>query len=1676
MCTWKWLFHWVFTGNNEADNWADGDSNVTAALFPGPPDFSLLRSPTGMVMQGNDVVELRFANLNPTPKYFSNPFTIEVDAMWTNFGSVTDRISSPFAPLFYCENANGHNVLLGIAPELSGSGGMQLYLQVTSAGGAMTLRSTENRLLQLNLRYHIIATVSEKKLRLFINGEVVGAVTTALANTLVDLGDVNKCYAGAGTNAPSFVGFRGEMTSLAIAEGAVTEEHVAIAYLGAPFTLILQHSWDFTSPGALSIRPDQFVDSIGNAYASVEGNPTTAGGTDPSGIILNSAGGTEHIELHLEGYMLGDAMTIEAYLKWIPPLQENSPFFHCGILGTRKDEILVSNIGTSGDIRFSIYQENTGLSVSGGNANTLNDGGFHHVVATVFSNVMSIYVDGVKMGTTYTPSVDGAEPNAMKRMSCFIGKPLCCGDAYLRGHVRYLKIYSGGMDGAQVAAAYAIALGTSGPTSAPTGVPSGAPTSAPTGAPSGSPSSAPSIAPTSAPTQVLGQLVSYSSTVSIPEYQWQRDDGVQTTDHVLLRVTDSILQIKSVLVPPEVATIACSSRNTSVATVVPPEPITLDASGTLSPQGRNGFDLEAVPDLLQLDERKSLVECTVMSSNAEKVVARLTIGAVVRGITQPSIGLFCTNASLPETCATDLTTNGGARIEVIGGSCAMCPQPPFESSNTAVYVNGVMCNSTVSANGKILVFTTPTILQMIDAATRAGANGNGIHSSPPRHASASTFLFNAYYTLVIRTHRTSSSSSSSLIPALAGEVILGPGAAGGGGGNNALLCASRKMCPPGTPSTSGVFYLKRCLGYPDPTVDKRWNTTTSPSVAALFAYGIPPTCRACPTGCQCPGGDRCHTLEGFYIEGESLGNDVAPRPCHPDHFIASLRCLAWSPSIGATRCALGYAGVRCGACAAEYYIDDTAEGACMKCPAKDDITMKVLALATVFVVITTMSFILVAIVQTAFGRDIKSGHVRSARFAGWIVTSLVVQAQIGRTGSSDQPKALQEYYKLLQIFELNPAGALPASCSGAGGTNYIATIALSLSVVSSLLFVLLSMRVLQKRCAACGDSVERLSERTCCSSRKETTEVDDEQEEGGSGGGGLKTHSGNDHGGEEVQVSTVIEMAAMEKNCIAGGWTVHIDAVGTPYYHHAATGETAWELPAGASDSGSGAATKDTAPVEKERARALLLAYRLEFSPHSATAADEKEAEREIGSDQMKKKRCVYKKKKKTEKKKKKTGGGGKKARKIFGMFRKMLASTVIVLHPLVANSAFKAIHCIQVGSSASWILATAPTVNCFGADHIFLWLLSVIAIAVSIVGFPMYICLALSNTASWYDPCKRRLSTLTKGKFFAKHEHGRLGSLAVGDDDEVESNVVGFAVTAENKLFKHGPDSREQEDVVGIDDATTGIDLSLVTPQGGVESDFRNSYDDGVSFEEAYADDGNIPTSSAPEGHSQTGTFHKRGGFFDDGGPGPVSGGMLCRHHVCIGVLYATRDAFDAKHHKGVYPERREAYLAFTKGACISCAAIPQMCRALTQYSLSLSLSLSLSSPHMAGEYKPEFFYIRLVFFCAITLLAFSNAFVNPDSMLDAQWTQPLLVTTQLFRYALCACAVTVPCVLLITLQPMKRSAAWKLPLRLLCALVSIGMLTLNLAAWWVQRAKKDQKTSWVEGDAMNTIACVTV
>ena len=1476
---------------------------------------------------------------------------------------------------------------------------------------------------------------------------------------------------------------------------------------------VLRHAWDFRDP--TDVGGGTYTDTAGGIVATQSGGASQTS----AGVTLDGVDGS--IDLNLgEAPAVGGPLTIELVATWAS-LSFGSRLFDCAAQGSAaaSETILVGDgfvlgasfNGTNGGNNYrndlGRYQK-LSFGIAGGvtpyvathiGDNNLAVGVRYHIVITFSGSTMKAYRNGVLQ----TTSNAATEPSNVARAACFIGKvanppvlgtcttaltcssttcPLNCkndgicyctggsgngggagtvpwsSDAcnagwnncegafcryndqcasglvcnrniistahgvckaqaeYFSGEVSALKIYSGAMSQTEVFAAYTAYQGAfnSTPSSAPSFAPSFAPSIVPNTTslnPTAAPSTSPTITPTTSPTHLLGQMVAYTQDVFVSE------DAIADTGAVVLTTDKGAAG-------GEIVTVTCASANTTVARILNSAPIEINSDGPRN--GRVGFEVIGVWDRLQLPARLTTVECEVSSDVPGKTLAALSIPVKVRGVAQPSVNLFCvntssTNASMlleEDVCTPSLTTNGGDRIVVIGGDCEGCPQPPF-GKRTQLTVNGINTPVEVFPGGHELAFTTPSI------AAQKARNGE--------------FTFGSYYKIVFTTLAGEQGE-------IEGSIELGPGAPAAANGE--LACATRGLCPPGYPATSGSIYVERCLGYPNPVTDLRWNTTVSPEVAGSFAYGTPPNCRPCPPGCRCPGGDRCHTLEGFFLDGEALPESANSQPplCHADATIAKRRCPAYGAAAGV--CATGYTGHLCSACAPDFF--SAPGGFCTVCPPSSNTFLIVVIVGGIFLAIAGAAFAVVAVVQTMFGRNVWSGAMRSMRFAGWIIAALATQAQIGRTSGGEQPAILQDYYTLLKLFEINPDAARPSQCAGSTGTT--ALVAMCISITAAVVFVLLSPPCVARPLVDLGVKVRKVA---CMKKQKQSKESICGSEDGAVPTLGRSAVA-------SAEALTKNPMAASPSSRKMGRATI-MEGIEMPSWSGT---NTVGSAPVASTDGGSGFGplsewgAQTSAPASTVSMMANPLKTNVGVAevgligveqPRSENVRDDCESAATAASVQAElvRFRIAFGKKKPSEEepklkkqvcgkrisssKKKSSKTPRQQVQQHLAFVRKGMGGIVFLLHPLVANVAFKSVHCVTL-ATGDWVLASAPTVMCNGAEHMIVFLVALLAIGVSVIGFPVYSLVVLSRSAGWWRCGKEEGS-----------ERSVIGGEEGGEADGEHATAVVRRLARESSFFGAASGASVPHQLQAWSPGSSGVVLGerkvAHRPRGNIEAEGEHSRlesfgDNGSS---GVAVPGFTPNPSATTRRrssiiefigglaSATNAVAAPAGVEIDAdpleGPGPISRAVCLRSSRCVAAMERARASFAVTHSKEVHTATHYAWTSFTQ-----------------------------------SDYKPEFFFVRAVFFASITALAVANTFLNPDFMLDPDvWTPSLLFAAQMTRYTVCAVAVIIPCVFLLVLLPMKTSSRWKLPLRVACAVVSLAMLLFNLFSWWARRKSRE-------------------
>ena len=167
--------------------------------------------------------------------------------------------------------------------------------------------------------------------------------------------------------------------------------------------------------------------------------------------------------------------------------------------------------------------------------------------------------------------------------------------------------------------------------------------------PSASPTTnAPSTAPTAAPTYELGQIVDYAQSANTSEYPYDAE-GVRSAARLLTVDVDAAQRTASDATLKVSCTVPKGSK--AALALVDASPIEVTKDGVRGARAAH-FEVYGVWDASNLGaSRSATVECEVSSTDAAQATAPLQIPVTVDGVAQPSLRLFCSNAT-----AANLTT------------------------------------------------------------------------------------------------------------------------------------------------------------------------------------------------------------------------------------------------------------------------------------------------------------------------------------------------------------------------------------------------------------------------------------------------------------------------------------------------------------------------------------------------------------------------------------------------------------------------------------------------------------------------------------------------------------------------------------------------------------------------------------------------------------------------------------------------------------------------------------------------------------------------------------------------------------------------------------------------------------------------------------------------------------
>ena len=417
------LYDWDFRGGDFAETVYDGVSGAAAHLRGTP----IVEDAAGVGFSAGSHAALQLRDA------LGGELTIELVATWKTFGDTTQDLSTLFECGVPIADGAQCSELLTIAA--TRTGGKLLHdvgtvrFGVCAANAVANVSSSDVQPARL---HHIIATVSATTVDLYMNGNHTGTATFLQA---MDPVVRRACFIGKRVTGDSsgINHFNGEVSSLKIYAGAMTEEQVERAYATAIPVLIF--SWDFAGASALvnTVR-----DSVSDKYAQLVA--VSVGSRTATGVVFSPSSSAR---LNFGAAAVSGPMTVEIVVKW-NSLTTASTLFSCG--NGANDIISLSTLGSTnpGGLLWSVAL-GTKVHELSLTSNGMEESQWYHIVTTVAAETRAVYVNGERRVTAGGKN----EPVFVARSDGYIS-----GDGTLNAEVSTLKIYSGAMADEDVVAAY----------------------------------------------------------------------------------------------------------------------------------------------------------------------------------------------------------------------------------------------------------------------------------------------------------------------------------------------------------------------------------------------------------------------------------------------------------------------------------------------------------------------------------------------------------------------------------------------------------------------------------------------------------------------------------------------------------------------------------------------------------------------------------------------------------------------------------------------------------------------------------------------------------------------------------------------------------------------------------------------------------------------------------------------------------------------------------------------------------------------------------------------------------------------------------------------------------------------------------------------------------------------
>ncbi|MEI7782072.1 MAG: LamG domain-containing protein, partial [Planctomycetota bacterium] len=290
-----------------------------------------------------------------------------------------------------------------------------LLLEVWKNGAATTLIAPG--VIQPNTWQHFSVTVTSTGVAtIYVNGAPVATGTSP--GFIPNVTSRPNCYLGKSNNGADAL-FQGQMSNFSFWNKSLTPAEVQATsfttYTGSEANLVSYNPMGFSPPPASSAAQ---VIASANSSISIPGNKLT----DFS-----------------QGFSAGVWAYTSSVANW-------ARYFDFGN-GPGSDNILLTRVGTSNDLRFNVLRGGTEQSVTAPNAIQLNTWQ-HFSVTVTTAGVATLYVNGAPVATNTNP---GFIPNVVARANDSIGKSNWSGDALFQGRMMGLSVWNTALTPAQIA-------------------------------------------------------------------------------------------------------------------------------------------------------------------------------------------------------------------------------------------------------------------------------------------------------------------------------------------------------------------------------------------------------------------------------------------------------------------------------------------------------------------------------------------------------------------------------------------------------------------------------------------------------------------------------------------------------------------------------------------------------------------------------------------------------------------------------------------------------------------------------------------------------------------------------------------------------------------------------------------------------------------------------------------------------------------------------------------------------------------------------------------------------------------------------------------------------------------------------------------------------------------------